>query len=98
MTTTKLASWTTITNTLSPFDVALNFAGGFEADYDMDAVESDFRDAVAKVLPGSMFLSGEEFIADVSDDAISESWIETVREEIEMIDLGPMFEAHTVTA
>ena len=91
--TTVYATWARLTRTLTPYDVLLNYAGDAASDYDLGAVETDYRAAIAALLPGTMILAGEDFIAETPDPAIPAEWADTLREQLEDLDLGPMFEA-----
>jgi hypothetical protein len=80
-TTTKYATWANVFGSLSLREDVNAYAGDFAADYDLDAIEADYRAAVAALLPGSMWLVGEEFIADVDDPEIPVGWADTLRED-----------------
>lgn len=97
MTTTKYATWLNVFGSLNPREDVNAFAGEFAADFDLDAIETDYRTAVAALLPGSMQLVGEEFIADVMDPDIAAGWADALREDPLFTDpdeFGEMFEAH----
>jgi hypothetical protein len=94
-TTTKYATWTSVFGlTLSPRDDVNNFAGEYGAAFDLDAIEADYRTTVAALLPGSMQLVGDTFIADVIDYEISWDWFDAVHEQVGLIDMSAIFEAH----
>ena len=88
-------TWYNVVGSLSPEQDVMDFAGGFDVDYDMEAIATDYRVAITAILPGSMILAGDQFIAMVLDAAISENWSSEVNEAIQEIDLTPFFEAHT---
>lgn len=94
-TTTKYATWTSVFGlTLSPRDDINNFAGEYATAFDLDAIEADYRTAVAALLPGSMQLVGDEFIADVIDYDIPWDWFDAVHEQVGLIDMSAIFKAH----
>ena len=100
MTTTKYANWVNVFNSLSPREDVNNYAGDLAADFDLDAIEADYRTAITALLPGSLQLVGEEFIADVADPEIPEDWAADLHEQdlfMEADEMGRMFEANQVT-
>ena len=96
---TKYATWANVFHSLSPREDVNNFAADFAADFDLEAIEDAYRAAIAALLPGSMQLVGEEFLADVADSEIPEDWADTLREQdlfTAADEMGRMFEAATV--
>jgi hypothetical protein len=95
MSTTKYATWALVFGSRSPREDVDNFAAGYAVDFNIDAIEKEYRTAVAALLPGSMQLVGEEFIADVADPEILEDWADTLREQDLFTvadEMGQMFE------
>jgi hypothetical protein len=94
-TSMQYATWANVFGSLSPREDVDNFAAGFAADFDLDAIEDAYRAAVAALLPGSMLLVGDEFIADVDDPEIPEDWADALREQdlfTAADEMGQMFE------
>lgn len=97
MTTTKLGSWVSVIGSVSPYDDLVNATGNSDVDFDMDAAENDYRNAIHQMLPGSLNLIGDEFIGDIDDDEIPENWDVTLKEELQNFDLWPILDAHMLT-
>ena|SRR5665811_507242 len=98
MTTTKYATWANVFHSLSPREDINNFAGELGADFDLEAIETDYRTAIAALLPGSMQLVGDEFIADVADSEIPEDWAADLHEQdlfTTADEMGQLFEANS---
>lgn len=73
-----------------------DYAGDFVADYDMDAIHSDWVDEIQARLPQGVTLLGNgQVIAelDVADAAREINWGEL----LEDIDVAPIFERHEKT-
>ena len=98
MSTTKYATWALVFGSRSPREDVDNFAADFAVDdFNLDAIEKEYRTAIAALLPGSMQLVGEEFIADVADPEISEDWAADLHEQnlfTQADEMGQMFEAN----
>ena len=97
MSTTKYATWALVFGSRSPREDVDNFAADFAVDFNLDAIEKEYRTAVAALLPGSMQLVGEEFIADVADPEISEDWAADLHEQnlfTQADEMRQMFEAN----
>jgi hypothetical protein len=91
-----MTTTTQITNIAHLLDLA-DYAGDFLADYDMDAIRSDFIDEIQARLPSGVTLLGNgEVIADidVDDQARELDWDEI----LEDIDVAPIFERHDLTS
>lgn len=99
MTTTKYATWANVFGSLSPREDINNYAGEFAADFDLDAIEREYRYMIGNVIrecfPGTTLqLVGEEFIASWGEP-LPADWASTLKQVVgETVELGPTFEAH----
>ncbi|WP_258047454.1 hypothetical protein [Streptomyces sp. SM13] len=59
--TTPYGTWYNKAGELTVGNSVLGAVGDFEDEFDMDAIESDYRDAIEEALPDGVFLSGQEF-------------------------------------
>lgn len=65
-TTTRISSIVQELGT-SPL-VALEYFGGFEADFDLEAIEAEYRAAIDAALPEGVSLLGDEFYGEYGVD------------------------------
>lgn len=84
-TTTSYGTWVTVTN--SPYltlrqDVEA-FTGEYGGDYDVDAIERDYRAAINAALPGGVTLAGEEFYGPVPVDNAATDAIAPAIDEVD---------------
>lgn len=94
MTTTKYGSFVTVMGTPDPEDIVRGWMAGYDDEYDVDAVVSDYRDAFNALLPGSLLLIGDEIIGLVDDDDVPDYWSDMVNEAADGIDLGEICDRH----
>jgi hypothetical protein len=85
MTTTLYSTWVRVFNnsSTSPADDIANYAGDFAGDFDLEAITTEYKNAIEELLDGSMVLVGDEFIADVADPEIPDNWAELLRYALE---------------
>jgi len=92
--TTVYGTFLSVMGTLDPEDLVRGYMAGFDDEYDVDAVVSDFRDALNALLPGSLALAGNEFVGDVDDADVPDYWAEMFNEDVDGIDIGELCERH----
>ena len=60
--TTNYGSWYKATHEATPAASILTAVGDYHADYDLDAIEEAYRDAIDEALPDGVFLTGDQLI------------------------------------
>jgi len=78
------------------------FAGDYAGDYDLDAIEADYTQAIQATLPASWQLAGDTIFGDVDDtgtliDPADEATLTEISAAIDAIDLGAIFATHEAT-
>lgn len=107
MITTGYGSWYnhTQSNTSPEADILDAINGGdndwqerMEASGALDAIASDYRDAVQAALPGGIYLSGDEFngLHHSDPDYTDEIGDFDIKEAIERIDLTAIIQKHDI--
>ncbi|MCL2735640.1 MAG: hypothetical protein FWD75_03285 [Propionibacteriaceae bacterium] len=76
-------------------DCVADSLGEYADDYDVAAIERDFRDAIQGILPDGWQLCGDFIYADV-DAVITDEEYEDLRDKYSCIDLDGIIEAHEV--
>lgn len=100
MASTLYNTWHHVMGDLSPDDDVVSYVGEFIDDFDVGAIQHDYRAAIDAVLPPGLLLTGDQFIGPVpdndGDESIDVDW-EAVREDISGIDLAQICQRHDLT-
>ena len=94
---TSYGSWTRYCMSTGPMDDVVAYTGEFGGQYDLDAVVSDYTDAINAALEETGFaLVGDEFIgpADIPDDVLVDA---IFYEAVESVDLGGLCRRHDIS-
>ncbi|MGV8846509.1 hypothetical protein [Tessaracoccus sp.] len=101
MPTTNYGSWFRVMGSISAYEEVLNYANQYPGDFNLTAIDRAYQDAVNALLPGSLFLTGEEFLGQAGDDAIPSDWAETlpdlITDTIDQDMVDGWFRAHQLT-